>query len=298
MRIRTAGKIQDQLWYLGCEESGVYLLEGSDGSMIISGGMSYILPDILQQLKDLGINEDRITKLLILHAHFDHVGIVPFFKRRHPELEIYGSSRAWEILKMPKAIKTINEFGHMVTERMGRAEDCSRFDLDWRDDVRGVSVSEGDRIGLGDTEVYIIETPGHSSCSISAYVPEIKALFPSDGGGIPYKNTIVTAGNSNYTQFQQSLQKLKDLDVEYLCADHYGYIAGEEARNFIQQTIQAADQNRALMEEAYLRTRDVNTAAHELVTAFFARYPKYILSQEIFEGVYRQMVKHIAKSLE
>jgi len=298
VRKRTPGKIRDQLWYLGREESGVYLLEGSEESMILSGGMSYIIPDMLQQMKDFGIMEDRITKLLILHAHFDHVGIVPFFKRRHPELEIYGASRAWEIFQMPEAIKTINGFSEMVAKRMGRFDDCSGFDLEWRDDVQGIPVSEGDRIGLGDVDVYIFETPGHSSCSISAYVPKIKSLFPSDGGGIPHKDTIITVGNSNYTKFQQSLQKLKDLDVEHLGADHYGYVVGDEAGNFIKQTIEVADQHRILIEETYLRTRDVDVAAHELVTALYAKYPDYILTQEISEGAYRQMVRHIAKGLE
>ena len=298
MRIRKPGKVCDHLRYMGCEESGVYLLEGRDESMIISGGMSYILPDILQQLEAFGIDENRITRLLILHAHFDHVGVVPFLKRRHPELQIYGSSRAWEILKMPKAISTINEFSRMVTARMGRVEDCSGLDLEWRGDVDGACVSEGDQIGIDDIEVQIFETPGHSSCSISAYVPQIKALFASDGGGIPYRDTIITPGNSNFTLFQQSLEKLKDLDVEYLCADHYGYIVGEEAGDFIQQTIQMAKQNRSLMEEAYLRIRDIDAAAHELVTAFYESYPDYVLSKEIFQGIYGQMVRHIAKTLE
>jgi glyoxylase-like metal-dependent hydrolase (beta-lactamase superfamily II) len=297
MRIRKPGKITESLWYLGCEESGVYLIAGQGESMIISGGLSYILPDILRQIREFDIKEDRIRKLLILHAHFDHVGIVPFLKRRIPDLQIYGSSRAWEILKMPKAINTINEFSRMVTVRMGRVEDCSGFDLEWREDVAGATVSEGDQVGIDDMEVQIFETPGHSSCSISAYVPRIKALFASDGGGIPYQDTIVTPGNSNFTLFQQSLEKLKDLEVEYLCADHYGYIVGEEAADFIQQAIRMAKQNRSLMEKAYLRTRDVDTAAHELVTSFYERYPDYVLSQEIFEGIYRQMVRHIAKSL-
>lgn len=297
MRIRKPGKIRDHLWYLGCEESGIYLLEGQNESMIISGGMSYILPDVLQQIRDFGINEDRIRKLLILHAHFDHVGIVPFVKRRHSEVQIYASARAWEILQMPKAIKTINEFSLTVAARMGRLEDCSGLDLEWREDVAGASVSEGGQIGIDDIEVQIFETPGHSSCSISAYVPQIRALFASDGGGIPYRDTIITPGNSNFTLFQQSLEKLKDLDVEYLCADHYGYIAGEEAGDFIQQTIQMAKQNRSLMEEAYLKTRDVETAAHELVTSFYELYPDYVLSKEIFQGIYGQMVKHIAKNL-
>lgn len=298
MRIRNPGKITEHFWYLGCEESGVYLLEGRDESMIISGGLSYILPDVLRQIRTFDIKEDRIKKLLILHAHFDHVGVVPYLKRRIPKLQIYGSSRAWEILKMPKAISTINEFSGAVTERMGRVEDCSGLDLEWRDDVEGASVSEGDRIDVGGIEVQIFETPGHSSCSISAYVPQIKALFASDGGGIPYLDTIITPGNSNFTLFQQSLEKLKDLDVDYLCADHYGYIVGEEAGDFIHQTIQMAEQNRSLMEEAYLKTRDVETAAHELVTSFYELYPDYVLSKEIFQGIYGQMVRHIAKSLE
>ncbi len=298
MRIRKPGKITDHLWYLGCEESGVYLLESQDESMIISGGLSYILPQVLRQISDFGIEENRIRKFLILHAHFDHVGILPFLKRRHPELQIYGSSRAWEILSMPKAIDTINTFSDMVTARMGRVQDCSALDLEWRDDVDGAAVSEGDLIGIDDTEVQIFETPGHSSCSITAYVPQIKALFPSDGGGIPYQDTIVTPGNSNFTLFQESLEKLKDLDVEYLCADHYGYIVGAEAGDFIQQTIRMARQNRSLMEEAYLRTRDVESAAHELVSTFYELYPDYVLSKEIFQGIYNQMVRHIAKTLE
>jgi len=49
MRIRTPGKIQEQLWLLGREESGVYLLKGDDGFTMINGGLSYIIPELLQQ---------------------------------------------------------------------------------------------------------------------------------------------------------------------------------------------------------------------------------------------------------
>ena len=98
MRIRKPGKVRDRLWFLGRKESGVYFLEGNDESIIINGGMSYIVSDLLRQFKEFGIDEERITKLLILHAHFDHVGMVPFFKRRHPKIDIYASRRGWEIL--------------------------------------------------------------------------------------------------------------------------------------------------------------------------------------------------------
>ena len=298
MRIRRPGKVRDRLWFLGREESGIYLLEGENGFMIISGGTSFIVPDLLRQFEEFGIEEEKITKLLILHSHFDHVGIVPFFKRRHPSMEVYASERAWEILQMEKAIKTVNEFSRNVTKRMGRKEVYSKYDLEWRQDVSGTTVHEGDRIDLGGLEVSILEIPGHSSCCIAAYLEELKALFPSDGGGIPYDETIIVAGNSNYTKYQESLERLKNLGVEYLCADHYGYVTGEEARDFIPKTIEMARQQRALIEEAYRHDKDIDLAARRLTSSLYDEYPDYFLSPEIMLDVHRQIVRHIVSVME
>jgi glyoxylase-like metal-dependent hydrolase (beta-lactamase superfamily II) len=198
---------------------------------------------------------------------------------------------------MEKAINTINEFSRNVAKRMGREEVYSTYDLEWRDDVKGKTVHERDQIDWGGPEVSTLEIPGHSSCSIGAYVPELKALFSSDGGGIPFKETIVASGNSNYTQFQESLDKLKGLEVEYLCADHYGYVTGEEARGFIPRAIKIAKQHRALMEEAYRHDKDIDVAARKLVSSFYEENQGYFLSPEIFLEVYRQMVRHIASTI-
>jgi glyoxylase-like metal-dependent hydrolase (beta-lactamase superfamily II) len=298
VRIRDFGKIRDNLWHLGRAESGIYVLQGSKHSMIINGGMSCILPDIFRQIKTFNIDEGRIDKLLILHAHFDHVGIVPFLKRRHPEMEIYASARAWEILTMPKAIRTINLFSTLINEKMGNNAELSSYDLDWRDDVSGITVKEGDDIDLGGLTVSIMETPGHSSCSISAYVPEIKVLFPSDAGGIPYRDEIVPAGNSNYTLFQQNLEKLKNLDADYICADHFGYVTGEETKSFVSKTIDVAKQFRKLMESAYRKTGNVDEAVQHLIDIRYKERPDYFMSREILTGVYGQMVKHIAAALQ
>jgi glyoxylase-like metal-dependent hydrolase (beta-lactamase superfamily II) len=266
--------------------------------MIVSGGMSYIVPDLLQQFKEFGINGNRIKKLLILHSHFDHVGIVPFFKRRYPEIEVCASERGWEILQMDKAIPTINEFSRNTAQRMKKEDVYSTYDLEWRKDVSGKTLREGDHIDLGGLEVLILEIPGHSSCCIAAYVPQLKALFPTDGGGIPFDKTIVTSGNSNYTKYQQSLERLKDFEVDYYCADHYGYVTGGEAQDFILKTIEMAKKNRVLMEQVYRSTGDVDVAAKRLISSFYDENPSYFLSPEIFLDVYRQMVRHIASVIE
>jgi len=290
--------VKEGLWFLGREETGVYLLEGRQESMIISGGMSYIVPDLLQQMTDFNIDEGRITKLLILHSHFDHVGIVPFMKRRLSQTEVYASERAWEILTMEKAIRTINEFSRTVARRMRMEEVYSIYDLEWRDDITGKLVHDGDRIDLGGVTVSILEIPGHSSCSIAAYAPEWKALFPTDGGGIPFRETIITSGNSNYTRYQESLEKLKDLEVDYYCADHYGYMTGQEAREFIPKTIEMAKKHRAELEEAYRSTGDIDEAAKAMVNSFCDENRGYLLSPGLLLDVYRQMVRHIASAME
>ena len=298
MRIRKPGKVMDNLYFLGREESCVYLLEGGSESMIISGGMSYIVPDILQQFRDFCIDETKIKKLLILHSHFDHVGIIPFLKKMKGDLTIYGSARAWEILRMPKAIDTINTFSRDVARRVGREDILAEYDLEWRDGLSGTTVSDGDVIEIGGLEGRVYETPGHSSCSISFYVPELKALFPSDGAGIPFGNTIFATGNSNFTQYQASLERIKDLEVEYLFADHYGYIRGNEARNFIKQSIEYAKEYRALLEDKYRQTGDIDVTAREITDEFISTYKEYFLTPDIMRGVNRQILRHIAGAMQ
>ncbi len=297
MNCQNPGKICDGLWYLGRPESGVYLLEGRNGSIIISGGMSYLVPDLLRQFDEFGLKEERIQGIIILHAHFDHIGIVPFFHRRNPGLKIYASARAWEILSESRHIGTINQFSRTLTERMEIHVSYTHEELDWPVGLSGDRVSEGDVIDLGSRQIQIFETPGHSSCSISAYVPQIKALFPSDGGGIPYKGTILAAANSNFTLYLESLKKLEALSIDYLCADHFGYVCGNEAKTYVSSSIDSAMKERTRLEDIYRRSFDIDTAAREMASSFLKTNPDYFLPLGIYEGVCRQMMKHIAKTL-
>ena len=96
-------------------------------------------------------------------------------------------------------------------------------------DIEPLPVREGDIIDLGGVALKIYETPGHSNCSISAYEPDAGILFASDAIGIPFSDKLFPAMNTNIDQFLNSLEKLRPLKVNLFCADHYGYITGEEA---------------------------------------------------------------------
>jgi 2-aminobenzoylacetyl-CoA thioesterase len=299
MRFRKAGQIAENLWYLGHEESGLYWLEGKGGAIMINGGLSYILPDVLAQMKDFGLDPGRITKFLILHSHFDHIGIIPHFKRTFPDIELLASATAWKILAMPKAIEIMNSFSRLSAEQSNASGVLKSYDLEWRDDLSGNIVSEGDKIDLGDVALDIIETPGHSNCSIVAYEPFMKALFPSDAAGIPFQDTLFPSMNTNIMQFLESLDKLRPLPVSTLCADHYGYITGEEAGKFITRTIDEALKWKTSLEDCYHEHgRDIERAGKAITLSFFEEMPGYFIAPDILEGVFKQMLKYISKTLQ
>jgi len=298
LRIRKAGKICDNVWYLGREESGIYLVEGSEASLIISGGLCYIAPDVLAQFKEFNIDEQKIKKLLILHSHFDHIGLVPFFKDRLTDLTVYASRRAWDALHGAQKIREINSWNEITIKRMKAPVDLSSNDLLWRDGIQGISVTEGDAIDVGGFRVDIIETPGHSDCSICAYIHSIKALFSSDSGGIPYRDSIVPSGNEDYTRFQESLRKLEKLEVDYLCADHFGYVTGPEARAFISGAIQASDDFCSMIRAVYRRAGSIEKTVNKMIDYTFALNHEYFLSPDIIKGVYRSMIQHIILKMD
>ncbi|MEW5912741.1 MAG: MBL fold metallo-hydrolase [Thermodesulfobacteriota bacterium] len=297
MRYREPGKVCDGLWCLGRLESNVYYLDGDQEAMLISGGLSYLAPLLLEQMAGFGLAEDKISKLLILHSHFDHVGVVPFFKRRLPQMQVLASPRAWQTLAKPKAVETINQFNRTAAQMYAPPDLYERYELDWPQELAGQAVRNGEVVRVGRHEVHILEVPGHSSCSVAAYLPGLKALLPSDAGGIPHADTIVAAGNSNFTQYQESLLKLGRLAVDYLCADHFGYVTGPEAGGYIERSIEAAAQERARLEEILRRVGEPDAAARQMTEEFFAENPGYFLPRPIFEGVSRQKMRHLASCL-
>jgi glyoxylase-like metal-dependent hydrolase (beta-lactamase superfamily II) len=298
MRIRKAGKIRDGLWYLGREESGVYCLEGTKGSILINGGLAFILPDVISQMKSFGIDTDKINKFLILHSHFDHTGIVPYVKRTWPGIEILASKPAWKIFAMPKAIEIMNAYSRMSAQMAGAGDALKSYDLDWRDDITGSTVGGEDVIDLGGVALRILETPGHTNCSIMAYEPSLQALFPSDGGGIPFGDTCFPSMNTNTIQYLESLEKLRSLPVSYYCADHYGYVTGDEAAGFIEMTLTEGRRWKAELENYYRKhAGDLDVAAKAITDDFYKLNPGYFIAPDILEGVFKQMLKFTGKNI-
>jgi hypothetical protein len=61
----------------------------------------------------------------------------------------------------------------------------------------------------------------------------------------------------------------KDPNAEYVCADHYGRVTGDEVQNFIRQTMEVARQERTFLEVAFQRAGAIDNGAKELTADFY-----------------------------
>ena len=136
----------------------------------------------------------------------------------------------------------------------------------------------------------------HSSCSIALYMPGEKALFASDAVGMRLRGNYHPTPNSNYDQYQQSLERLSRYDIDLLLLEHYGAYSDEDAHAFIPGAIQAARDTRRLIEETYARTRDVVQCTREITEIFLKRSGDSFLPDEVRAIVAGQMVRFVAKT--
>jgi glyoxylase-like metal-dependent hydrolase (beta-lactamase superfamily II) len=283
---------------LGTRESCVYILKGKQEDAFLGGGMTYIVPDVVEQLEALNIDEKKIKRIIILHSHFDHCGIVPFLKKRWPWARVTASARAKELLATPKVIKSIDALNRMVLSEYGREKEAGDLGLEFTGiDVENV-VKGGDTLPCGDLSMEVIDVPGHSSCSIAVYVPSEKAMFASDAAGIPFGDQVFTAANANFDKYQESLKKMAEYDINILLAEHFGARTGDDGRSYLKKSIKSAAETRKLLEASYARTKDVEKSTQEVTDKLVTMLPEGFMPREIIELVAGQMMNYISKQME
>ena len=245
----TPGKITERIWLVGRRESCAYLVGDGSEYALLGGAMAYVAPEVLEQVDDFGIDEQKIRRIVVLHSHFDHCGMVPFLKRRWPWVTVTASRKSQELLGKQKVIDSIEMLNQAMIVQNGLTGNGKALDLRFSGIEVDAVVGEGDVLACSDLSLEIMEVPGHSSCSIAVYIPEEKALFASDAGGIPFGDKIFTAANANFDLYQQSLEKMAARDVDILLAEHYGAQSGPEGRQFLGKAMAAAAKTRRTLKK-------------------------------------------------
>ncbi len=148
-------------------------------------------PELIQEaLEKEGV---EVRYLLLTHGHYDHTTAVPALHRVYPQADIYIHQA------------DANGAGSTLFPLAGEVDDLKLYD-------------EGDVIRLGDHEIQVLHTPGHSPGSVTVKVEDV--LFTGDTLFAGSCGRTDLRGGS-YEQIMQSLKRLGELKGDFhVCPGH------------------------------------------------------------------------------
>jgi len=151
-----AFRMIDDIYYVGSRRESGHLITSEEGHMLIDTGFPETGPFILKGILDLGFNPKDIKYILITHAHVDCLGSAKLLAEETGAKVCIGEAD----------VKAAEE-GSPTKMGLIRTPDSSLF---YRVEFFKVDMplKEGDAIALGDKEIHVYHTPGHTpgSCSL------------------------------------------------------------------------------------------------------------------------------------
>ena len=137
-------RVFDNLYFVGDQSTSAWALTTREGIILLDAGFHHnVEGTIVGGMKKLGLKPEDIRYVIVSHGHNDHFGGAKFLQSTYGA-RIVMSEADWE---------------HMVTWPQ-RGTPAPFPDRD-------VVVKDGDTIKLGESEVRIVITPGHTPGTIS-----------------------------------------------------------------------------------------------------------------------------------
>jgi len=155
-----------------------YLIEEEEGLTLIDAAMPFSAKGILQAVKRIG---KPVTKIVLTHAHEDHVGALDAVKAEFANAPVYISKRDARIMDGDKSL----EAGEPQVPIKGGVPKNLKTKPD-------ILVKEGDRIG----SLLAIETPGHTPGSMSFIDTRSNSLIAGDAFQI--RGGMAVAGDKRF----------------------------------------------------------------------------------------------------
>jgi glyoxylase-like metal-dependent hydrolase (beta-lactamase superfamily II) len=195
----------------------IYLIDGGDELALVDagvGGSASGTEQILRNIKEDGVNTDRIGKLLLTHYHADHAGAA---REMHDALgaEIHGSPLCIDVLSRGDedaiSLPFAKRAGLYPTDYVFAA--CP-----------GVpSLVEGHRFSVGRLQVTVFETPGHSAGHVSLLVEGGDRRYLIGGDLVFYGGTIVAQNipDCSIQDYSRSAIKMAAVDFDALLPGHF-----------------------------------------------------------------------------
>ena len=136
-------KVADNLYFLGTKVHNSWALVGNQGIIIIDTLFDYASQDeILDGLKKVGLDKDKVKYVILSHAHADHDGGAKLLQDSIPGVHLIYGAEDWATVDR----STNHQGGKPRHDMVGR---------------------DGMTVSVGDASVQIVTTPGHTPGTLS-----------------------------------------------------------------------------------------------------------------------------------
>jgi glyoxylase-like metal-dependent hydrolase (beta-lactamase superfamily II) len=227
----------------GGMENTIFPVILSDESEVVLVDCGY--PNFLPLLKDAAeakcIDMSKLTKIIITHHDFDHMGALAEFKNEYPHIEVLASiedepyiSGKEKSLRLQQAESI---FASLPEDQKENANNFQRI----LESVKNVEVD----ICLRDKDsfswcggVEVVATPGHMPGHISIYVKDSKTLITGDA--LVVEDDKLVIANPQYTldvlAAKHSIKKLLNYEIDTIICYHGG-IYTKDIQESLQKNI-------------------------------------------------------------
>lgn len=219
---------------IGCN---VYLIFDEDEWALIDIGYQDHVEELLELIRELDFSLAKCKTIIATHADVDH-GQGLAVAKQALKTTVTAHPKATQLLKTGDRLQTFAEIvAQGISEEMPPVE-CENL------------VNDGDIIEIGSLKLEVWTTPGHADSQLAFRLGNL--LFSGDNiyrdGGV---GAIDAHHGSNIEHFIQSLERIRDSDVEWLLPSHGPYFRRDPA--MINQSIDRL--------KGYLHLSDFGTCA-------------------------------------
>ncbi len=261
--------VKDIIRVAGGPGGDALVIIGSKKTAVLDCGMAYCAYEMAQKVKS-ALGDRPLDYMLSSHTHYDHIGGLGYLRKEWPNIISVGNAHAQAVLKRQGALKAIRELSESAAKKyMGeRYAPLEYSDEDLRIDF---VVEDGDTISLGDRSLLVLETPGHTNCSLSYYLKEDKFLFPSESIGCYVgKRHMVSPILTGFQDTVTSIERCRALEPEGVCSPHYGIVRNITPEQYFDLAMEAALD----MKDFILELSGKGMEQEEMILACKERYWK------------------------
>ena len=250
------------------------LLIGDDVTALFDCGMEFCAEETLHNVR-IALADRPLDLIFITHAHYDHVGALPFFRAEWPNVRLVASEIGASMLLKATPRKVFHELSSIAKKHLGITSQATYSDDAFHADVL---IKDKERIPLGGLSVIALETPGHTRDSLSYFVPELDLLISNESSGVLMPDgQVFPCYLTSYSDTMNSIEKCRQTQYKMLSLPHRGLIDEKDAKVFFEKALEAnVACHRFIMD---MKEKGLNE--EEMLDAYFSKYGEILASYQI-----------------